>query len=60
MTPALDTTPRTELTETQASRVDDRPSLADFAQLGAEELYATIRRALPDAGVPVAAFNSCI
>ncbi|MFF3005026.1 FxSxx-COOH cyclophane-containing RiPP peptide [Kitasatospora sp. NPDC057940] len=60
MTPALDTMPRTELTEPQG---ENRPSLADLAQLGAEELSARIRRALPDTGagaVPVAAFNSSI
>ncbi|WP_030235222.1 FxSxx-COOH cyclophane-containing RiPP peptide [Streptomyces sp. NRRL S-350] len=63
MTPALDTMPRTELTGPQEIRGGDRPSLADLAQLGAEELSARIRRALPDTGagaVPVAAFNSSI
>ncbi|MER6299172.1 FxSxx-COOH cyclophane-containing RiPP peptide [Kitasatospora sp. NPDC001539] len=63
MTPALDTTPHTELTEPQAIGSGERPSLADLAQLGAEELSARIRRALPDTGagaVPVAAFNSSI
>ncbi|MFG3056213.1 hypothetical protein ACGFZP_35385 [Kitasatospora sp. NPDC048239] len=41
----------------------DRPSLADLAALGAEELAARLRRALPgaDSGlVSVAAFNSSI
>ncbi|MBO1419070.1 hypothetical protein [Streptomyces sp. FH025] len=62
MTSALDTTPRTELTEPQPNRGDDRPSLDDLARLGAEELAARLHRALPDtgAGVPVAAFNSSI
>ncbi|MBV2152460.1 hypothetical protein [Kitasatospora sp. SUK 42] len=65
MTPALDTIPRTELTSPQQApqaQGDDRPSLDDLARLGAEELAARLRRALPDtgAGVPVAAFNSSI
>ncbi|MFJ9769683.1 hypothetical protein ACIRVF_00365 [Kitasatospora sp. NPDC101157] len=65
MTPALDTMPLAELTEpqeTQGSPEGTRPSLAELARLGAEELSARIRRALPDAGagVPVAAFNSSI
>lgn len=63
MTPALDTTLRTELTEPQTFHGGDRPSLADLAQLGAEEIFARIQRALPGAEsglVPVAAFNSSI
>ncbi|MER7752619.1 FxSxx-COOH cyclophane-containing RiPP peptide [Kitasatospora sp. NPDC097643] len=60
MTPALDTMPTSELMEPQEV---DRLSLADLALLGAEELSARLRRALPgtEAGaVPVAAFNSSI
>ncbi|MFE3872884.1 hypothetical protein ACFXPX_00630 [Kitasatospora sp. NPDC059146] len=62
MTPALDTMPHAELMDLQATWEDGRPSLADLAELGAEEISARIRRALPDAGagVPVAAFNSSI
>ncbi|MFB7907849.1 hypothetical protein ACFC1T_15565 [Kitasatospora sp. NPDC056076] len=62
MTPALDTMPHAELTDLQETWEDGRPSLADLAELGAEEISARIRRALPDAGagVPVAAFNSSI
>lgn len=60
MTSALDTRPLGELTDTQDS---ERLTLADLASLGAEELAAGLRRALPasDSGlVPVAAFNSSI
>ncbi|MET9613179.1 hypothetical protein [Kitasatospora indigofera] len=60
MTPALDTRPSSELIDRQAT---DRPTLADLASLGTEELSARLRRALPgsDSGlVPVAAFNSSI
>ncbi|MFD0272761.1 hypothetical protein ACFVHB_02485 [Kitasatospora sp. NPDC127111] len=61
MTPALDTRPTSELTDPQDDA--DRPTLADLAALGADELAARLRRALPgsDSGlVPVAAFNSSI
>ncbi|MGW6916154.1 hypothetical protein ACWGB8_20395 [Kitasatospora sp. NPDC054939] len=60
MTSALDTRPISELTDTQE---EGRPTLAELASLGAEELTARLRRALPgaDSGlVPVAAFNSSI
>ncbi|MGW4891469.1 hypothetical protein ACWEQL_04260 [Kitasatospora sp. NPDC004240] len=60
MTSALDTRPTAELTDPQEY---DRPTLADLASLGADELNARLRRALPgsDSGlVPVAAFNSSI
>ncbi|MEV0530367.1 hypothetical protein [Kitasatospora sp. NPDC050463] len=60
MTSALDIKPNQDLTvHHQASR----PTLADLASLGADELAAQLRRALPgsDTGlVPVAAFNSSI
>ncbi|AUY50224.1 hypothetical protein [Streptomyces sp. CB01881] len=60
MTPALDTKPKLDLTDHHQS---DRPTLADLASLGADELATRLRRALPgsDTGlVPVAAFNSSI
>ncbi|MFE2724939.1 FxSxx-COOH cyclophane-containing RiPP peptide [Kitasatospora sp. NPDC059327] len=61
MTPVISTRPGTELTDAQAP--DRGPSLAELAALGAEELAARLRRALPgaEAGrVAVAAFNSSI
>ncbi|MFF2040128.1 FxSxx-COOH cyclophane-containing RiPP peptide [Kitasatospora sp. NPDC058170] len=61
MTPVTSTRPGSELTDPQISL--DRPSLADLAALGAQELAARLHRALPgaDSGrVPVAAFNSSI
>ncbi|MGV9266315.1 hypothetical protein ACWDRR_16815 [Kitasatospora sp. NPDC003701] len=61
MTPVTSTRPASTLTDTQDAL--ERPSLADLAALGAEELTARLRRAVPgaDSGlVPVAAFNSSI
>ncbi|MGW3043493.1 FxSxx-COOH cyclophane-containing RiPP peptide [Kitasatospora sp. NPDC001159] len=61
MTPVTSTRPAGNLTDTQET--PERPSLAELAALGAEELAARLRRALPGAEsglVPVAAFNSSI
>ncbi|MCG6495100.1 hypothetical protein [Kitasatospora sp. A2-31] len=60
MTPALDTKPTQDLTDHHRG---ERSTLAELASLGADELAARLRRALPgsDTGlVPVAAFNSSI
>lgn len=37
-----------------------RPSLAELADMGAQDLAEQLKRALPSEGVPVAAFNSSI
>ncbi|GAA2789124.1 FxSxx-COOH cyclophane-containing RiPP peptide [Kitasatospora aburaviensis] len=61
MTPVTSTRPAANLTLPQD--VTERPSLADLAALGAEEIAARLQRALPgaEAGrVAVAAFNSSI
>ncbi|MGW2252317.1 FxSxx-COOH cyclophane-containing RiPP peptide [Kitasatospora sp. NPDC001660] len=61
MTPVTSTRPATDLTVPQDAA--ERLSLAALAALGAEELAARLRRALPGAEsgrVAVAAFNSSI